>query len=441
MTDVVSVRFKNKGKTYYFSPGELKIAKGDFVIVETAKGLEYAECTRGNHEVEDSAVVPPLRSVVRIATQEDTQRAEQNRKREAEAFAICRDKIAKHGLDMKLVDVEYNFEGSKILFFFTSEGRVDFRELVKDLASVFKTRIELRQLGVRDEARILCGLGICGRPFCCAQFLDDFQPVSIKMAKTQGLSLNPTKISGTCGRLMCCLKYEQDTYEELVKGVPKVDAFVETPLGKGSVTDVNLLRGTVRVRLEDSPDPTLRTFEAGEVTVLGGKAKRAEYLALKAEGKIEPTPPPRMKFEPVPPASSAPAAPAAKAELPEIKQRLENKPAHKPERGKDRRPDHNRGGKDRKPPIKFEGLKDRMHEHPAEQAAEVFAKEHKQGHKQHRPDHKHGKSEQHAEVRPESHTPAEGSAPKKKSGHYYNRHRPNRHGKGNRPDTTGTGQQ
>ncbi len=293
MTEVISVRFKNKGKEYFFEPNGITATKGQFIIVETSKGLEYAECVQGNHEVEDSNIVPPLRPVIRIATEADMQQAESNRQKEAEAFTICQEKIAKHGLDMKLVDVEYSFEGSKILFFFTSDGRVDFRELVKDLASVFRTRIELRQIGIRDEARMLGGIGICGRAFCCSQFLDDFQPVSIKMAKTQGLSLNPTKISGTCGRLMCCLKYEQEAYEELVKSVPKVDAFVQTPMGKGSVIDVNLLRGRVRVKLEDSPDTAIKTFEVNEIEVLGGKAKRAEYLTLKAEGKGDPPQPRR----------------------------------------------------------------------------------------------------------------------------------------------------
>ncbi len=291
MTEVISVRFRNKGKVYFFEPNGLTVEQGDHVIVETAKGLEFAECVSGNHEVDDAAVHPPLRPVIRIAAPEDVKRAEDNRRKEKDAFEVCRQRIAKHGLDMKLVDVEYNFEGSKILFFFTSEGRVDFRDLVKDLAGIFKTRIELRQIGVRDEARMLGGLGICGRPFCCAQFLDDFQPVSIKMAKTQGLSLNPTKISGSCGRLMCCLKYEQDAYEELVQCVPKVDAFVETPAGVGMVVDVNLLKGTVRVHLEEQNDMAVRTFQAGEVTVLGGKAKRAEYLAARAEGLIEPAQP------------------------------------------------------------------------------------------------------------------------------------------------------
>ena len=240
-------------------------------------------------------------------------------------MSICRQRIEKHGLEMKLVDVEYNFEGSKILFFFTSEGRVDFRELVKDLAGIFKTRIELRQIGVRDEARMLGGLGICGRPFCCAQFLDDFQPVSIKMAKTQGLSLNPVKISGSCGRLMCCLKYEQDAYEELVQSVPKIDAFVETPAGVGTVVDVNLLKGTVRVRLEDPNDMSMKTFEAAEVTVLGGKAKRAEYLAALAEGRIEPPqksqPRLRRTAAPAAPARTTPERPARESERPQRENR------------------------------------------------------------------------------------------------------------------------
>lgn len=291
MTEVVSIRFKRKGKVYYFDPAGYTINSGDPVIVETSKGIEYAECTAGNHTVEDSAVVQPLRPVVRPATPEDIQRAEDNRQKEKLAFDICTDKIQKHELDMKLVDVEYSFDGSKLLFFFTSDGRVDFRDLVKDLAAEFKTRIELRQIGVRDEARLLGGLGICGRPFCCAQFLDDFQPVSIKMAKVQGLSLNPTKISGACGRLMCCLKYEQDAYESLVKNVPKIDSFVNTPKGKGMIIDVNLLRGNVRVKLEDPHETNICTFNANEVMVLGGKAKRAEYLAAKAEGiELDETP-------------------------------------------------------------------------------------------------------------------------------------------------------
>ncbi len=287
MIEVISVRFKNKGKVYFFDPAGLDVPTGEHIIVETSKGLEYAECAYGNHFVEDTAIIPPLRPVIRIATAEDHKRAAENKTKEAEAFDFCQKKIAQHGLDMKLVDVEFSFEGSKILFFFTSDGRVDFRELVKDLAAVFKTRIELRQIGVRDEARMLGGLGICGKPFCCSQFLDEFHPVSIKMAKMQGLSLNPVKISGTCGRLMCCLKYEETAYEELVKKAPKTDAFVDTPSGKGSVISVNLIRGNAKVRLEDGPDTTLKTFTFDELDVLGGKARRAEYIAARAEGRLE----------------------------------------------------------------------------------------------------------------------------------------------------------
>lgn len=287
MTEVISVRFKDKGKVYFFAPGSSKVADGDAVIVETSKGLEYAVCSWGNHWVDDTAVVQPLRPVVRVATKEDTRRYENNKQNEQEAFRICQEKILSRGLDMKLVDVEYNFEGSKILFFFTSDGRVDFRELVKDLAGIFHTRIELRQIGVRDEAKMVGGLGICGRPFCCSQFLDDFHPVSIKMAKTQGLSLNPTKISGTCGRLMCCLKYEQLAYEDLVKKAPKMDAFVDTPGGKGSVVTINLLRSYAKVRLEDSTDTIPKTYPFDELEILGGKARRAEYIAARDSGRLE----------------------------------------------------------------------------------------------------------------------------------------------------------
>ena len=286
MTEVISARFKNKGKIYFFDPAGIPVPTNVHVIVETSKGLEYAECTYGNHYVEDSAIIPPLRPVVRVATPEDDKKAAENKAKESEAFTFCQKKITEHKLDMKLVDVEFSFEGGKILFFFTSDGRVDFRELVKDLAAVFKTRIELRQIGVRDEARMLGGLGICGKPFCCEQFLDEFHPVSIKMAKTQGLSLNPVKISGTCGRLMCCLKYEEHAYEDIVKRAPKVDAFVETPSGKGSVISVNLLRGSAKVRLEDGGDTTLKTFTFEELDVLGGKARRAEYITARNEGRL-----------------------------------------------------------------------------------------------------------------------------------------------------------
>ena len=268
MTEVISVKFKNRGKSYYFSPNGKTVKTGQQVIVETSKGLEIADCFRGNHEVEDDAVVQPLRPVVRVATRDDLRVAEINKQREKEAFEICQQKIAEHGLDMKLVDVECNFEGNKTMFFFTSDGRVDFRELVKDLAAAFRTRIELRQIGVRDEAKMLGGLGICGRPFCCSSFLGEFIPVSVKMAKEQGLSLNPTKISGTCGRLMCCLKYEQDGYEELIRTTPKVGAYVKTPEGCGTVSDLNLMTGMLTVKMDDSPDGAPKTFHKTKVRVL-----------------------------------------------------------------------------------------------------------------------------------------------------------------------------
>ena len=274
MTTVISVHFRSGCKTYFFDPGDVQVQTGDHVIVETAQGLEYAQCTMGNHPVDDCCVIQPLRPMVRVATENDRRTAAHNRAREKEAFDICQKKILQHKLEMKLVRVECSFEGNKILFFFTADGRVDFRELVKDLASVFRARIELRQIGVRDEAKMLGGLGICGRPFCCAQFLDDFVPVSIKMAKTQSLSLNPTKISGTCGRLMCCLKYEQDAYEDALKRMPKNDSFVQTPDGPGNICDVNVLKETVHVRLDEKPEAP-RCYHSCELCVLrNGKGSR-----------------------------------------------------------------------------------------------------------------------------------------------------------------------
>ena len=277
MIEVVSIKFKNKGNSYSFSPNGLQIRSGEKVIVETSKGLEIADCCHGNHMVEDTAVVQPLRGVVRLATADDLRVAEINKKREKEAFVICEQKIAEHGLDMKLVDVECNFEGNKTTFFFTSNGRVDFRELVRDLAGIFRNRIELRQIGVRDETKMLGGIGICGRPYCCSQFLEDFQPVSTKMAKVQSLSLNPAKISGACGRLMCCLRYEQGAYEDLVKKVPKQGAFVETIDGYGTAVQVNLLRQTVKVRLDSDTDDSLHLYKANELcAVPGGRPKDGE---------------------------------------------------------------------------------------------------------------------------------------------------------------------
>ena len=252
MTEIISVKFKENGRAYSFDPAGITAEIGESVIVETQNGTEMGTVSAANHEVDNGAIVKPLRKVLRKATEKDMARREENKRKEKEAFGICEELVSAHKLDMKLVDVEYSFDAGKIVFFFTSDGRVDFRELVKDLASRFHTRIELRQIGVRDEAKMLGGLGICGRPYCCKQFLNDFQPVSIKMAKEQGLSLNPTKISGSCGRLMCCLKYEQDAYEYLNSLTPGVGATVKTPEGNAVVTDANLMTGYLTVRLTDS---------------------------------------------------------------------------------------------------------------------------------------------------------------------------------------------
>ena len=291
MTEVISVRFRNGCKEYYFDPRGLTVPANTDVIVETAQGAEFALCAVGNHLVEDDTVVKPLRGVLRIATDNDRHTAAYNRGREKEAFEVCKKKIQQHKLEMKLVRVECSFDGSKILFFFTADGRVDFRELVKDLAGVFRARIELRQIGVRDEAKMIGGLGICGRPFCCAQFMDEFLPVSIKMAKTQSLSLNPTKISGTCGRLMCCLKYEQDAYEDAIKRMPKNDSFVLTPDGTGNVSEVNVLKETVNVKLDDRLEGP-RCYHNCEVCVLrSGKGSR--------EGIVIPDKRPERYVEPL----------------------------------------------------------------------------------------------------------------------------------------------
>ena len=284
MAAVIGVRFKNVGKVYYFAPGEHTLKIGDKVIVETARGIECGEVAMGNKEVAEEEIPQPLKNVIRVATQEDLAHVAENAAREKSAFAICSKKIEAHKLEMKLVDVEYTFDNSKILFYFTADGRVDFRELVKDLASVFRTRIELRQIGVRDEAKMLGGVGVCGRPLCCSTFLGGFQPVSIKMAKEQGLSLNPVKISGTCGRLMCCLKYEQEAYQDLLRSTPTVNSLVMTPEGRGVVTDVNLLTGILHIKLENEQDAVVRTYPVKQVKVLrSGKVhvNRDEMEKLK----------------------------------------------------------------------------------------------------------------------------------------------------------------
>lgn len=270
MVKVVGVRFKTAGKIYYFDPGEFIIDLNQHVIVETARGIEFGLVVVPNRDIEESEIVAPLKKVIRVATEEDINHAAENDRKEKEAYNICQQKINDHKLDMKLIDVEYTFDNNKVLFYFTADGRVDFRELVKDLAAVFKTRIELRQIGVRDESKMMGGIGICGRVLCCKSFLGEFQPVSIKMAKEQSLSLNPTKISGTCGRLMCCLKYEQEAYEDLLKRVPKVGAIVETPEGQGTIVEVNLLKEILKVKLDLGNEADLRiyNYKDGEVKVI-----------------------------------------------------------------------------------------------------------------------------------------------------------------------------
>ena len=289
--EVVDIQFRPGQKIYFFDPNGAKYEAGDHVIIDTARGAEFGICTGGNHHIPLKEVVAPLRCVLRRANSQDEKTIAENRIKEKKAFDTCMQKITEHGLDMQLVSAEYAFDGSKILFYFTADERVDFRELVKNLASIFHTRIELRQIGVRDKAKMVGGLGICGRPFCCASFLEDFQPVSIKMAKTQNLSLNPTKISGTCGRLMCCLKYEQDAYEDLIRSSPKMDSFLDTPEGRGTVVDIDLLRQRVKVRMEESPE-TISWFSNADIAVLrNGKAKKndppipADLAPISGSGK------------------------------------------------------------------------------------------------------------------------------------------------------------
>ena len=286
MTKVIGVRFRTAGKVYFFDPGKLEIKQGDHVIVETARGIEYGTVIGAPREVEDDKVVQPLKSVLRIANQKDDEQEASNRKKEKDAFKICLEKIRKHGLQMKLIDAEYTFDNNKVLFYFTADGRIDFRELVKDLAAVFKTRIELRQIGVRDETKILGGIGICGRPLCCHTHLSEFAPVSIKMAKEQNLSLNPTKISGVCGRLMCCLKNEEETYEELNKKLPNVGDYVTTDDGlKGEVQSVNVLRQLVKVIVDVGDEKEIQEYRADQLRFKRRHGKNRKSEANDAELK------------------------------------------------------------------------------------------------------------------------------------------------------------
>ena len=286
MTKVVGIRFKPVGKIYYFNPEDIELAPGDGVIVETTRGVEYGTVVLTDKEIDEKEFNMPIKSIQRKATDADLATAEDNKRRAKEAFGICLEKIAANGLEMNLVDVEYTFDRSKVLFYFTADGRVDFRQLVKDLAAVFRTRIELRQIGVRDEAKLLGGFGICGRPLCCSQFLGDFEPVSIKMAKEQSLSLNPTKISGTCGRLMCCLKYEQDAYEELLKKAPNVGALVDTPVGRGTVIASQLLKGIVSVKIDNS-DTVVNDFKVEDIVIIKNTQRTAQKEEVDAKALAE----------------------------------------------------------------------------------------------------------------------------------------------------------
>ena len=289
MTKVVGIRFKPVGKIYYFNPEDIKLTPGDGVIVETTRGIEYGTVVLTDKEIDEQEFNMPIKSILRKATDADLATAEENKRKAKEAYSICLEKIAANGLEMNLVEVEYTFDRSKVLFYFTADGRVDFRQLVKDLAAVFRTRIELRQIGVRDESKLLGGFGICGRPLCCSQFLGDFEPVSIKMAKEQSLSLNPTKISGTCGRLMCCLKYEQDTYEELLKNAPNVGALVDTPMGRGTVISSHLLTGVVSVKM-DSEDAVVNDFKVYDIVIIKNAQRtiqNKEEVDAKALAELE----------------------------------------------------------------------------------------------------------------------------------------------------------
>ena len=428
MIEVVSIRFKNRGKSYSFAPNGLEVNTGDRVVVETAKGLELAECSRGNHMVEDTAVIQPLRPVARVATADDLRIAELNKKREKEAFRICQQKIAEHGLEMKLVDVECNFEGNKTLFFFTADGRVDFRELVKDLAGIFRNRIELRQIGVRDEAKMIGGIGICGRPYCCSQFLEDFQPVSTKMAKIQSLSLNPTKISGSCGRLMCCLRYEQEAYEELIKKVPKQGAFVETIDGYGTATQVNLLRQTVKVKLDQDKDDTLHVYKANELAAVPGGRPRDGEEPPHVLNYVPEEPEPQEEVED---SWTIPvlAEPAAQAQAPEPQQEPEegqrrsrrrrgrdgrdkgestsDQPkAEQPKEKKPQEPKKSGEGKKQPKPAKAKGEKAERTE-PAEKNAEDKSREDRRNNRRH----SHVKAVK-AENKPSENGPKSSTAPK-----------------------------
>ena len=361
MTTVIGVSFKRAGKMYYFDPGDLELHAGDQVVVETARGMECGDVVTERREVADEEVVQPLKPVLRVMTEDDHKRVAQNARREMEAFKVGQQRIVHHKLEMKLVDVEYTFDLNKIIFYFTANGRIDFRELVKDLASIFKTRIELRQIGVRDEAKMLGGLGSCGRPICCRTFLGDFQPVSIKMAKEQNLLLNPTKISGLCGRLMCCLKYEQETYEEAYRRAPRVGKEVLTPDGRGVLTEVSVVREKARVRfIGKDGAPEMRDYEFEQVQLApkepapqeGGEAAPQQAPAPAQPEQARPAKPPRPPRRKAQPAAEGVQEGAAGGEAPARPPRPPRPPKPRGERpaqkgGENRQKE---GGENRRPP-------------------------------------------------------------------------------------------
>jgi len=411
--EVVDIQFRPGQKIYFFDPNGIPCKTGDHVIIDTARGPEFGVCTGGKHSIPAKDVVSPLRCVLRLANAQDEKTVAENRAKEKKAFDACLKKIEELALDMQLVSAEYAFDGSKILFFFTADERVDFRELVKNLASLFHTRIELRQIGVRDKAKMVGGLGICGRPFCCASFLEDFQPVSIKMAKTQNLSLNPTKISGTCGRLMCCLKYEQDAYEDLIRTSPKLESFIDTPEGRGTVVELDLLRQRVKVRMEEHPE-TISVFANDEIAVLrSGKAKKtdppipADLAPISGSGKrvrkedsytpfLDPI---RFRYS----EETVVEEPEEEEELPEEIAALEEEPAAKPRRRKSRR------GK----PAEKKPQQEPKAE--PEKKPEKGKKPQKMAEKKPQPEKKPEQAEQ---------PKAEGDAPKKRRPNYHRRRKP-----------------
>ncbi len=429
--EVVDIQFRPGQKIYYFDPDGTAFQAGDHVIIDTARGAEYGVCTAGNHSIPEKDVIAPLRKVLRRATPHDEKVVEENRNREKKAYAVCLQKIEEHKLDMQLVSAECTFDGSKILFYFTADERVDFRELVKNLASVFHTRIELRQIGVRDKAKMVGGLGICGRPFCCASFLEDFQPVSIKMAKTQNLSLNPTKISGTCGRLMCCLKYEQEAYEDLIRRSPKQDSFVDTPEGRGTVVELDLLRQRVKVRMEDAPE-TISVFSNEDIAILrNGKAKKndppipADLAPISGSGKRphqEPQEEDKLVLEPIRFRYSTekivedePVNEEKRADGEAAKRRRRRKPAGKPEENREGEPKPSKP-QERKPQERKEGKPQERKEGKPQQRRE--------------PKPQPGKGEPSEDAKPRSEQPGDDKKPPRRRPNHNRRRRPKPEGEG-----------